>query len=182
MSEESRNSIQSLSYSTRFLLQMISSFSTLLLLLTIPSFTNLLHLRHKRPPIHKQSRRSEHTQPRRQKLLRLDRSREGASSQEHGRQEREFNAVGLALGDAVAAETVLGDIRQYTGVIVGREIRGTRSPTPRPAVMDGTDPVRTYPVMPPTEVRAERMYAGFSDACRLSLYQLTDFERWRVRF
>jgi hypothetical protein len=42
--------------------------------------------------------------------------------------------------------------------------RHTKIPTVRPATMEGTEPVRTYPVIPPTEVRAESMYAGVSDA------------------
>ena len=35
-------------------------------------------------------------------------------------------------------------------------------PTVRPAAMDGTDPVLTYPKVPPEAVKAPRMYAGSS--------------------
>lgn len=43
------------------------------------------------------------------------------------------------------------------GVGIAEAGRLTRAPTVRPAAIDGIDPVRAKPMIPPTEVRTERM-------------------------
>lgn len=41
----------------------------------------------------------------------------------------------------------------------------TRAPTVRPATIEGTEPVRAKPVMPPPETRSARMKAGVERDC-----------------
>lgn len=68
-------------------------------------FDTPLPIRPSTPKRHQPKRRQQ-TQPNRQRLLRLNRSRDRTPSQNHGSQQRELHAVGLALLHAEAAESV----------------------------------------------------------------------------
>ena len=65
-------------------------------------------LLHKRHPKTIQPKSSDSAQPDGQRLLRLERARHTTSRQHHTGQQRQFQAVGLAILDAIAAESVQG--------------------------------------------------------------------------
>jgi hypothetical protein len=84
--------------------------------------------------------------------LRPDSARNGASGQNDGGEECEFDAVGGAVADAVAAEKVLycissgrcGSWEREKGRDMEKEKEKelTREPTVTPAATEGTEPVR----------------------------------------
>lgn len=120
----------------------------------------------------KQPIQRQHTQPRRQRLPRPYRPRNRAAGQHQGGQKRKLDPIGLTIANAIAAEAVLeGTSVSAMELDNGRRRRErkgwigakhTKAPTVTPAAMDGIEPVRTYPVIPPPAVRTARMKAGMS--------------------
>ena len=77
-------------------------------LLTLSHTSRNLPLAPQRAPKSPKPQPRQQTQPNRQALLRLNRPRDTAAGQNHAGEQRQLDAVGLALRDAVAAEGVQG--------------------------------------------------------------------------
>lgn len=100
------------------------------------------------------------------RFLQTDSSRDGGTAEDDGGEETELDAIGLGVLDTVAAKGIYNKtVSCYTesrGIVAEFKCSLQSAPTVQPAMIEGSEPVLAYPIMPPVAVKAARMNAGAS--------------------